>query len=186
VQEQQLNYLYIKEFDMTNTTKTNKAVTMLQGELRNNANVLAEATASAYGATEKQAKLLNEYFTLTFGVVNWFEVDSKEKTPLSDEVRLQRELVVNTLAEKGHTNGRVVWKRIRDWGFKLAYPHEAEAKEKAKAQAKEQGEAEKAEAVELPAEAFEFAALLAGACDWDKSLANKVLAKVFAEANKAS
>jgi hypothetical protein len=171
---------------MTNTTKTNKAVTMLQGELRNNANVLAEATASAYGATEKQAGLLNEYFMLTFGEKNWFEVDSKEKTPLSDEVRIQRALVVDTLAEKGHTNGRVVWKRIRDWAWKLAYPNEAEAEAKAKEQAKAQGETEKAEAVEISYEAFEFAQLLAGACDWDKSLANKVLAKVFAEANKAS
>ena len=39
--------------------------------------------------------------------------------------------------------------------------------------------------IEVTDEMLEYAGLLAGACDWDKSLANKVLAHVFAEAKKA-
>ena len=57
----------------------------------------------------------------------------------------------------------------------------AEAKEKAKAEA----EGGTDNTVEVTGEMVEFAKLLAGSCDWDKSLANKVLALVFAEAVKA-
>jgi hypothetical protein len=39
--------------------------------------------------------------------------------------------------------------------------------------------------IEVTDSMLEFASLLAGECDWDKSLANKVLAHVFAEAKKA-
>ena len=38
---------------------------------------------------------------------------------------------------------------------------------------------------DISPEMMEFAQLLAGACDWDKSLANRVLAMVFAESTKA-
>jgi hypothetical protein len=39
--------------------------------------------------------------------------------------------------------------------------------------------------IEVTDSMLEYASLLAGECDWDKSLANKVLAHVFAEAKKA-
>lgn len=168
--------------------QSNKAVTMLQNELRVNATAIATATASVYGATGKQASLLNEYFNLVFGEARWMEANPQEKTPLSDEVRIQREIVVNACNEKGHANGRMVWKRIRDTAFELAFPKEAEAKKEAKKGGKPQGSEGNPEVegtIELSEAMLEAARFLAGECDWDKVLANRALATVFAEAKKA-
>jgi hypothetical protein len=161
--------------------------TKLQNELRTNAVSIATALASERGAVKQHATLLNQYFVTLFNDKRWFEANTQEKTPLSDEIRIQRSLVVDTLKEKGHANGRVVWQRIKRTAFELAFPKEAEAEAKAKEQAKakqaEQSEGE-SNTVEVSAEMMDCAKMLAGACDWDKSLANKVLALVFAEAVK--
>ena len=184
-----LNSIYWKEFYIMATNKSVTNVTGLQGELRTNAKQIATALATERGAVKKHAMLLNEYFVTLYSDKRWFEANTQEKTPLADEIKIQRSLVVDTLKEKGHTNGRVVWQRIKQTAWELAFPAEAEAKEKAKAEAKEKAKAEAEggtdNTVEVTGEMVEFAKLLAGSCDWDKSLANKVLALVFAEAVKA-
>ena len=176
-----LNSIYWKGFYIMATNKSVTNVTGLQGELRTNAKQIATALATERGAVKKHAMLLNEYFVTLFADKRWFEANTQEKTPLADEIKIQRSLVVDTLKEKGHTNGRVVWQRIKQTAWELAFPAEAEAKEKAKAEA----EGGTDNTVEVTGEMVEFAKLLAGSCDWDKSLANKVLALVFAEAVKA-
>lgn len=173
-------------------TKTTQNITLLQGELRSNASAIATATEKAYGATRRQAELLVKYFDIVHPASRWFAVNTQEKTPLADEVRIQRALVVDTLKEKGHANGRVVWQRIKQLAWEIACPAEVEAEKQAKEKAKAQkesdaeGEGGVMSTVEVTGEMREYAMLLAGSCDWDKSLANKVLALVFTEAMKAN
>lgn len=184
-------------------TKLNNAVKETFGGSMHNAKTeinkgfenFANALAKGGSAVENCAVLCNNYFTKFFNCPRWFDTtvieDNKE---VQAEKKLLREMLNNALISKGvNPDGlRMYWKRVQDKAFELAYPKEAEAKKQAKKQADADKKASKADkgegestTADISPEMMEYAQLLAGSCDWDKSLANRVLAMVFAEATKA-
>ena len=152
----------------------------------------ANAIAKGGSAVEQCAILCNTYFTKYYATPRWMVQDAiSDNKEVQAEKKIFREMLNNALIAKGvNPDGlRMYWKRVQDKAFELAFPKEAQAIKEAKAQAKEKAKAEKQAGEQTTAdispEMMEYASLLAGSCDWDKSLANRVLAMVFAEATKA-
>ena len=187
---------------MTNT-KLNKAVQQTYGTKMDNArksigeafNGFADIQVQGGSATENCAKLCCSYFTTYFNEPRWMVQEAiEDNKALQAEKKIIRDMLNNALIERGldATNLRIYWKRVQDKAFELTFPKEAEAKKLAKKQADADRKASKAgkgegepTTADISPEMMEYASLLAGACDWDKSLANRVLAMVFAQATKA-
>lgn len=152
-------------------------------------NGFADIQVQGGSATENCAKLCCSYFTTYFNEPRWMVQDAiADNKALQAEKKIIRDMLNNALIERGldATNLRIYWKRVQDKAFELTFPKEAQAIKDAKKQAKEKAKADKETdeptTADISYEMMEYASLLAGACDWDKSLANRVLAMVFAQA----
>lgn len=166
-----------------------------KGKIQTAFDGFANALAQGGSATENCARLCNSYFVEYFATPRWFDATAiEDNKEVQAEKKVLRDMLNNALVARGiNPDGlRMYWKRVQDKAFELAYPKEAQAIKDEKAKKKLENKANKAgkgegepTTADISPEMMEFAQLLAGACDWDKSLANRVLAMVFAESTKA-